>query len=276
MTCTVHSLARRVAALALSVASARCTSPPRSPRADEQVARRVAPASVDLSSVSSTPGLAQYEFRVSAQGTRTAAIWWPTTSVPRTIVVFLHGAVLRGPAIWSAAAQTRGLLKCLAEPAFRSLRAVIVAPRSETGEWWLATDAAYVLGLVRAAVERWPTARTRVVVAGFSNGGIASWYFARLYPEYFAAGVPIAFNDTVVGPSRIPIYAIQGSNDELFSSDAVRGAVERQIHRGNDISFHEKYRGTHLAPCSYLPELAQAAPWLETHAFAGPAMRAAP
>ena len=110
------------------------------------------------------------------------------------------------------------------------------------------------------------------MILGYSNGGIGTWFFARLYPEYFSAAIPMAFNDTVVGESRLPIYSIQGTKDEQFEFAPVRAAVQALIARGQDVTLDEKYRGTHGAVCSYVPELSRAGRWLEQRVLSrGPA-----
>jgi predicted esterase len=124
-----------------------------------------------------------------------------------------------------------------------------------------------VLGLVQSAQARWPELKPRTVVMGYSNGGIGSWYFARLYPSFFSAAVPMAFNDTIVGETSIPIHAIAGEKDELFDIKRVRAAVAHAQSNGVDLVFVERYRATHMTPCAYRPELERARLWLETHAF---------
>jgi hypothetical protein len=222
------------------------------------------PENLSLAQVSLRPGLAEYELTVGDER-RSIAVSMPDGGDPGLVVVALHGAVPRGSAVWGAPAQTRGLLRCLIEPALRSLNPLIIAPRADDGEWWRSSNTRLVLGLTVAAGRRWPRLRRRVVVLGYSNGGIGAWYFARLYPQYFAAAIPMASNDTVVGETPIPVFAIHGSNDELFSSDLVHDAVERLSKRGRDVTFIEKYRGTHLAPCSYVHELSLAGGWLDGH-----------
>ena len=81
------------------------------------------------------------------------------------------------------------------------------------------------------------------------------------------ATIPIAANETVVGHTPLPVFAIHGENDEVFSIDAVRAAVEALARDGQDVTFAVKYRGTHMAPCSYVAELRAASLWLSTHAF---------
>lgn len=222
-------------------------------------------AAVELSAITWTPGIAEYELPVAGQGARAVTVWIPEASEPRALVVLLHGAVLkqgghkqpdlRGPA--------RLLVRCLAAPALAGLNPIIIAPGSPTGQWWRREETELVLGLVLAARDRWPQAGAHSVITGYSNGGIGAWYFARLYPQYFAAAVPMAANATIAGETPLPIYAIHGTKDETFAFPAVRDSVQALIQRGNDVTLEAKYRGTHRAVCSYVPELSRAGLWLE-------------
>src|SRR5262249_46705948 len=155
---------------------------------------------------------------VEAQGERQATFSIPDGAAPQALVVFLHGSVPhgRGRPRGTAPSQGRIMLDCLAAPALGFLKPVIIAPRSPDGQWWTRSDTEFVLGLVRAAESKWPSIGLRRVIMGYSNGGIGTWYFARLYPEYFAAAVPMASNDSIVGDSPLPIYALQGTRDEQF------------------------------------------------------------
>jgi predicted esterase len=154
------------------------------------------------------------------------------------------------------------LIECLLAPALGELRPLIVAPHGESGQWWEPDDTALVLGLARAARRRWPQASPRTVIMGYSNGGIGAWYFARLYPQHFTAAIPIASNHTIVGETPLPVYAIHGTRDELFPVGPLRSAVEALRQQGGNVALNEKYRGTHLAPCSYREQLSGAAAWL--------------
>jgi pimeloyl-ACP methyl ester carboxylesterase len=185
------------------------------------------------------------------------------------MLIFLHGLVTphSGNHPGDEYERTRGAIACLLTPAFGYLQPLIVAPRSPTGQWWGRSDTEFVLGLVLALRERWPAAGARSVILGYSNGGIGSWYFARLYPEYFVAAIPMAFSATIVGDTPLPVYAIMGTKDEQFEFEPVRAAVAAQIRQGHDVTLNQKYRGSHYAPCSYEPELVSAAHWLETHVF---------
>lgn len=245
----------------------------------------VLPANLDLTPVVWRPGLSEYALAVKGQGERRVTVWLPNTP-PRSVVLFLHGRVVRHPRLRSGVVprvepahqrrsvpvpdgrrldgerQTRGALPCLVAPGLDALAPVVLAPISSDGEWWKKSDTELVLGLVQAARRRWPEAAARSIVMGYSNGGIGTWFFARLYPEYFSGAVPVAFNDTIVGPSPLPIYAIQGADDELFDAKAVGRAVRALEQAGHDVIYDEKYRGSHYQPCGYVPELKRAARWL--------------
>lgn len=244
-----------------------CAASPAARPEDSAVVERALPSRVDLSGLGSSPGFAESTLDVTGQGKRTVLSWRPEGE-PEALVVVLHGAVPVGvPRPWRAEGQTRILLECLTVPALAPLRTLVVAPRSDEGKWWSRRDTEFVLGLIEAAARRWPKAGRRRVVLGYSNGGIGAWYFARVYPQYFDAAVPIAANETVVGRTPLPVFAIHGENDEVFSIDAVRAAIEALAREGQDVTFAVKYRGTHMAPCSYGAELRAASLWLSAHAF---------
>lgn len=289
-------VAARMAApyITACITAAACL-PPRvesKPPETVQVSAGVLPASVDLASVASQPGASKYTLDLEGQGRRSVAVWMPETNRPRSVVLFLHGRVVQHPRLPSGYVpriepahqrgpvptadgsrldgerQTRRILPCLVAPGLEALAPVVLAPISPDGEWWQKADTELVLGLAQAARRRWPEAAARTIIMGYSNGGIGTWFFARLYPAYFSAAIPIAFNDTIVGPSPLPIYAIFGAHDELFAAKAVGHAVRALARAGQDLAYEEKHRGSHYQPCSYVPELKRAAQWLtdRTHA----------
>jgi predicted esterase len=232
--------------------------------ADLRVVGGVPGAILELGGVALAPGRAEYQLLVAGQGSRSAVVWMPDAP-PRALLVLLHGAVPRSAAGKSPddLGPSRTLLECLAVPALEFLSPIIIAPRSPDGRWWNRSDTEYVLGLVLAARNRWPAAAAKSVILGYSNGGIGAWYFARLYPEYFAAAIPMAFNSEIIGATKLPVYAIFGSKDELFDAKLTEQALQAAVQSHEDVTLNEKYRGSHFAPCSYVPELTSAGHWLE-------------
>jgi predicted esterase len=270
---------RLLATLAFAGGASGCLlRAPEVPKQEPRVTGGIAGAVVDVGSIRWQPGLAAHDLSVAGQGTRSVVVWVPEAAEPRALVLLLHGRVpaQKGQPPGARLAHSRLLVSCLAAPALGFLDPIIIAPSSPTGQWWVRSDTELVLGLVLAARRRWPAAGARSVILGYSNGGIGSWYFARLYPEYFRAAIPMAFNDTIVGTSSLPIYAIQGTKDEQFEFPAVQSAIRALHAQGQDVTLDEKYRGSHYAPCSYVPELSRAGHWLVDHVFArgeGPGAR---
>jgi predicted esterase len=246
---------------ALAGGFAACIPPPeRSPTGTSQSPDHlVAPATVDVSRVKLEPGLAQVAVAVGGQGTRGLALWVPDEAPgPHPLVVFLHGA---GGGKWLLG--SRGILACLVTPALEPLHPIIVAPVSSSGgQWWMEDDISFVLGLVEAARKSWPVAAEKPLLLGYSNGGIGTWFFARQYPDSFSAAIPMAANDTIVGATPVPVYAISGDKDELFPIADMRRAIAAAQATGQNVTLHEKYRGTHMQACSYVPELEAARDWV--------------
>jgi poly(3-hydroxybutyrate) depolymerase len=213
---------------------------------------------VSLDGIEPSPGLSVHSVTVRGE-LRRFGLWVPPGGMRRDhpVILFLHGAQ-RHPSF-------RFLGPCLVEPALAELSPIVIAPeapRGLGGEWWRGEEASYALGLLRSVVFRWPVDDRRVVLMGYSNGGIGAWVMARTYPEYFSAAIPMAFNHTVVGETRVPVFAIQGERDELFGSSEIEAAVAGLRQHGRDVRLAILPRGSHYEPCSYGAQLGQARDWL--------------
>jgi predicted esterase len=245
--------------------------PPRDPSPTGQSqspGHLVAPALVDLGTVELAPGPAKVSVSVEGQGSRELALWLPEGGGPHPLAIFLHGA---GGGRWLLGST--GIVTCLVMPALEPLHPIIVAPVSASGgQWWTEADIGFVLGLVDAARKSWPVAPEKTFLLGYSNGGIGTWFFARQYPERFSAAIPMAANDTIVGATPLPVFAISGDKDELFPIADVRRAIAAAKARGQNVTLHEKYRGTHMKACSYVRELEAARDWLTARIWKRPSL----
>lgn len=257
------------------VLGASCGPPPLRAGIDPEihVFAGVGPVPLDATPLAAEPGFREASWVVGG-APRSASLWLPE-GPPRSVIVMLHGAVVRiaGAPVLEPPTVAVRMLRCLGQPAFAAQRSLVIAPHSADGQWWKNDDTAFVLGLVAAARQRWPGIGSRSAITGYSNGGIATWYFARLYPEWFSAAIPMAFNDMIVGATRIPVYAIQGDKDEMFEFEPVRAALARERARGTDVTLSVRHRAGHMTPCAYAPELSAAGQWLESYAFAQRAPR---
>ena len=259
---SVSEIAVRLAAAA-ALTGVACTG---STEAGGTAALPAAPeqaSAVDLAQIPLTPGAAEATVAVQGQGDRDIAVWMPEGSGPHPLAIFLHGG-------GGGDGLIDGLLGCLVEPALEPLSPIIVAPRNESGQWWLEREAAFALGLVEAAQGTWSIEPSQTVVLGYSNGGIGTWFFARERPELFGAAIPMASSTSFIGPTSLPVYAIAGEDDELFAFSEVRRAIERLIADGHDITLDSKAGGSHFEACDYVPELEAARDWLTRDVWALP------
>ena len=255
-----RATARAVTLGMLAAVWVACGPPPNRglPNQSQSPDHVVAPASVDLGALQLEPGQSGVSVSVAGQGTRELAVWLPAAQGPHPLVIFLHGA---DGGKWLLG--SRGVLDCLVEPALEPIEPIILAPVSSSrGQWWTEEDIAFVLGLIGAARQRWSIRGEKPLLLGYSNGGIGTWFFARQYPDYFSAAIPMASNDSIVGATPLPVYAISGDRDELFPIADMRRAIAAAKATGQNVTLHEKYRGTHMKACSYLPELEAARDWV--------------
>jgi poly(3-hydroxybutyrate) depolymerase len=234
--------------------------------ANDGKARAVAPAAVDLASITLEEGVSKITVNVDGKD-RDVVVSVPEGPKPWPLVLFLHGA--------KGAGGSQKIIKCLVKPGLESVSPLVIAPASEKGEWWTNDDAAYVLGVVEAAKRDWPVRADHVVVTGYSNGGIGAWAYARLYPDTFSAAIPIAGNDTIIGETPVPVFAIHGSLDAQFPLEPVRQNIDKLKQAGFDVTLTVRNRAKHMDPCKYEDELEMAAEWLTKSAWTKP-KKAAP
>ena len=159
-------------------------------------------------------------------------------------------------------------VRMLVEPALRDLDAIVVAPESLHAKWTGEDIARSLKSLVRSATEAWPVDPARVVVTGYSMGGIGAWYMAALYPQLFSAAIPMAGEPAGVLEPRVPLLAIHGELDAMFPLAVTREAVEELVSRGGDARLIVVEGANHHQAAAYLPGLAEAAAWLADEVWA--------
>jgi poly(3-hydroxybutyrate) depolymerase len=227
-------------------------------------ARAVKPSPVDLKSIALEEGVSKITVNIDGKD-RDVVVSVPEGPKPWPLVLFLHGA--KG--------GSQKTVKCLVKPGLESVSPLVIAPESEKGEWWKNDDASWVLGVVEAAKRDWPVRADHVVVTGYSNGGIGAWAYARLYPDTFSAAIPIAGNDTIIGETPVPVFAIHGSLDEQFPIEPIQQNIDKLKKAGFDVTLTVRNRAKHMDPCKYEDEVEMAAEWLTKSAWTKP-KKAAP
>jgi len=156
---------------------------------------------------------------------------------------------------WAGGGKTyKEYSDCLAFPALDFMNAIIIAPSAEGGRWVDDNNERRVIHLIKQISKYWPINTEKIILTGYSNGGICTWYLAQKYPKVFAAGLPIAgyYNSEKI---KVPLYILHGEDDELFKWRDVDLAITSAINYGSPIKYKLLPRFTHYMACSYAEEL---------------------
>ncbi|OGF59344.1 MAG: hypothetical protein A2Y62_13755 [Candidatus Fischerbacteria bacterium RBG_13_37_8] len=160
----------------------------------------------------------------------------------------------------------KAFLEILIEPALKDLSAIIVAPDCPAGRWDNPKSESAVIQLLDNIKNHYAIDDKKVVLTGFSMGGIGTWYIAARHPELFSAAIPIsatASTEDISMIKDIPLYVIHSKDDEVIPYKPVQAIVEQLKSREypveiiilNDITHYETYR--------FVGPLKKAIPWLK-------------
>lgn len=156
----------------------------------------------------------------------------------------------------------RDFMRAFLEPVFKGQDAVLVAPNCPQRTWHHPRSQEAVLALRRQVIAEGGVAADHVVLAGYSLGGMGTWYMGARHPECFAAGIAVAaipvvhfedpddpglerFIDRVARGevdwreelALFPLWVVNSRADELIPYEAVEKAVSRMQRRGGNIEF---------------------------------------
>lgn len=218
----------------------------------------------DLENASRTPGFHQEVFTLSDG--RDVPVFTSMPAVAETsvrpLIIVLHGG---GPVtVW----RGQALVQSLFAPGLESLSPIIVAPDlplTPAPAWAHPDGKELVANLLDAAKRAWPIHPDRVVVAGYSAGGIGTWYMLSERLDGLSAGIAVAA-DPLGGDGaesiRTPIMHIHGSTDAMFPLDAVRAEIESLSAAGVPVTLRETDGAGHADVSAYVPAMRDAAAWL--------------
>jgi predicted peptidase len=173
------------------------------------------------------------------------------------LVVSLHYG---GPV---SAHYGRGLLESVVGPALRPLGALMVAPDCPQRAW---IDC---LPIVLRVIEQVSTDhnidRKRIVLTGFSKGGIGTWELASLHPELFSVAIVMAARPSaqvIERPWKMPLRAIQATADEVFAPQPTIDFIAQLNARGVDAEIELLDGVTHYETPRFIQPLRRVVPWI--------------
>lgn len=205
-----------------------------------------------------TRGFYQLEFAPEAGSSLRCSLWVPPLEGGRNVplVVALHYGGEVTPY------YSMGFIRSLVVPGMKKLGAIIVAPDCPGDEWTDPISERSVLALTEYAVRHWPVDRRRIVVTGYSLGGIGAWFFASRHPEIFSAAVPVAGRPFGDADIRVPVYAINGRRDEVIDLEPTRRVIEALRARGSRAELIVVKGPTHYQTEGFVAPLKEAVAWL--------------
>lgn len=160
----------------------------------------------------------------------------------------------------------KGVLVFLVEPALRELSPIVAAPDCPGQGWDNPTSETAIMELVSYLKENYLIDSKRVVVTGFSMGGIGTWYMAARHPEAFSAAIPIAGGSdaqTIKLIGDIPIYVIHSRADTVLPIAQTEKIVAALREQGKKIEFVALQGIDHYDTSAFTPALKGAVPWLK-------------
>jgi predicted peptidase len=131
------------------------------------------------------------------------------------VILFLHGAGERGD---DPTRLTRyGLTKVLESNS--DLPFIVVSPQCPTDQWWVPNPSA-IIGLLDHVMMHHFGDERRVYLTGASMGGYGAWMLGALYPQRFAAVIPVCpvalqQPGDVCGLRDTPVWVLHGTADDI-------------------------------------------------------------
>jgi predicted peptidase len=157
------------------------------------------------------------------------------------------------------------LLENVVHPALRDLGALMVAPDCLHRDWTNPESEAEVNHLLDFIDGTYGVDRGKVIVTGYSLGGIGTWYMAACNQARFAAALPMAAivpREAMEADWSVPLYVIQSAADEIVPFELTERSVRRLQKSGVAIEFVVLEGVTHFETGRYFRPLRDAVPWI--------------
>ena len=160
----------------------------------------------------------------------------------------------------------KGLLIQLIEPALLDLGAIIVAPDCPGAGWANKTSESAVMALLNRIMKNYKIDNKRVLVTGYSMGGVGTWYFAARYSQVFSAAIPVSGvppPETIAMIKDIPVYVIHSPQDEVFPIGQTEKAVAKLKSKGVSARLVAIEGIGHYQIPRFVESLRAAIPWIK-------------
>ncbi len=158
-----------------------------------------------------------------------------------TLVIALHWGWGKGelPENFS-----ENFLSNFVSPIYKNDKTIIIAPDCPGKSWIDDKSIASVLELRDYCIGKYNIDTNKIIITGFSLGGIGTWYLATHYSDLFNYAIPVAGypeKDWLEQLGEIRILVVNSVNDEIIPFEKVKTAVEYLKSKNFDIRLKELY-----------------------------------
>jgi predicted peptidase len=173
-----------------------------------------------------------------------------------SLVVYLHGARQRGQD--GRQQLTDGLAPVIAARvrSGKGVGFIALFPQSFSGSWTAKSeDGRLVVKVIASVKQSYPVDPDRVYLTGFAEGGKGVWSLAAMYPDLWAAIVPVG-GRAGAGPAtsikHLPCWCFQGASDTGPGLDEIRRTMNALRVAGGEARYTEyQGRGTNISLAPY-------------------------
>jgi len=180
------------------------------------------------------------------------------TGSKASLVVYLHGGSSKG-----SDNETQ-----MQEPAIndicnylisRNEKAIMLVPQCPKDKSWLGTMLSAVHTLLSQYVSRGVADVDKVYCFGGSMGGTGTWNMIAMYPEMFAAAMPVAGNPSGLDAEKVaqvPLFTVMGTADKIMSISPVENFLHEMDSYNAQYQFETEEGWSHEDTCkkSYTTE----------------------
>jgi predicted peptidase len=179
---------------------------------------------------------------------------------PAPLIVALHFAGHGAPYYGKA------ILTGLVGPALGELNAIIAAPDCTGSSWTDPQSEVDLLELMDYLQNIHPIDPDKILLTGYSMGGVGTWYLASKHQNLFSGGLIMAG----IPPARvlevdwtIPLYVIHSAADHLMPLDRTEAAVNELQAKGVSLEFVILDGIPHFETHRFQPALHAAISWIK-------------
>lgn len=157
----------------------------------------------------------------------------------------------------------RAVLEELFLPALGGLDAVMVSPDSIAGSWTNEVNEEAVMQVVESLLASYNIDRQKILLTGYSMGGIGTWYLAQRNRETFAAAIPVSGRPSGDPQCTIPFYVIHSLDDQVFPPQPTVEHVEQLREKSCEVQLVVVEGLTHYEVPRFADPVREAIPWIE-------------